>query len=66
MKPETVGISHYTVFSNSYRAISQRLQPQPDFVAANGDLSQDGTPRIYELLQNPPESAGNAHVLVTW
>jgi len=35
----------------SYRAIA-RLQPQPDLLLLTGDLSQDGTPASYELLQN--------------
>ena len=30
----------------------QRLQPQPDVLLLTGDLSQDGTPASYELLQN--------------
>lgn len=39
----------------SFQAVIKRLgslQPQPDLLLLTGDLSQDGTPRSYEHLQN--------------
>lgn len=41
--------------TQSFQAVVERLQtlwPQPDLVLLTGDLSQDGTPKSYERLQN--------------
>jgi len=50
--------------SNSYRAIA-KAAASTRFAAANGDLSQDERPHLTNSTK-PAESAGNAHVLVTW